>query len=111
MTACSAEKEEEAEGRDKRTKDSYEDATHVAYVSASTTIDSGKQAQWPSLAYMPSDTAKIKIGKAKICFNGPILFPQTYRKKSVNDEADIIVWVFFLIQIAKLCFYRALYLL
>lgn len=45
---------------------------------------------------MPSDTAKIKICKAKICFNGPILFPQTYRKKSVNDEADIIVWgVFF----------------
>lgn len=40
---------------------------------------------------MPSDTAKIKICKAKICFNGPILFPQTYRKKSVNDEADIIV--------------------
>lgn len=43
---------------------------------------------------MPSDTAKIKICKAKICFNGPILFPQTYRKKSVNDEADIIVCFF-----------------
>lgn len=43
---------------------------------------------------MPSDTAKIKICKAKICFNGPILFPQTYRKKSVNDEADIIVCLF-----------------
>lgn len=96
MTACSAEKQkEEIKGCQTGTKDSYEGATHVTYVSASTVIDSRKRAQWPSLAYAQSDTAKIKICKVKICFNGPILFPQTYRKKSVNDEADIIVCLFF----------------